>query len=950
MIPPVGIRCFVRTIGVVIATTTGAAPAPAAAIDDAPPPLHQRIDAAVSAQHPLAGRVNDLPFLRRVTLDLAGRIPTVAEARGFLADPAADKRARRIEQLLNGEEFLQHWATRLDVMFMERRGNQHVKTTEFRTWIAASLREKKPLNQLCAEMISADGTPEKQRPASAFFLERGSEPNLMAREVGRMFFGVDLQCAQCHDHPLIEDYHQSDYYGLYAFVSRTSLFRPNAKKPALLAETSLGTSRFKSVFTARESLTQPRVPGEAEIADPYFDPGTEYVVAPSKNVRGIPKYSRRSGLARIIADGSNELFRRNLANRVWAIMLGRGIVHPVDLHHSDNPPSNPQLLKLISDEFAATNFDLASFVREIALSQTYQAASATAAPVGSDATIVERRKTVAAEVAAAEDQSRTATKAVEAAIARVDSVFQKLTPLQTAWQKTRKAAGDLAVKRDAANKTLTAKESVQKTTKASRDALVTSETAIARAAAVLKDAELDKLLAQTKKLAAKHTASAKALDAEVGKLRAARDALQAKYDPARGQAKSDYDKLQPLLKQLATARARVIAAREERASVNTLVTRLNMELVRLDHHIDSAVRAEKIVAAQQAVPAKQTKLPALQAAVEQAAAEADAAAKALGSAQVDVKRLTRRRAAIVDSETAIEKSHALIVESIKRIEAESNDADVTTKELHEVAGRLDAQRAVLKTRSTALRDQLTQANQTAAQREQVALTSSQTLKTCRDGMKQATAEIHSLQEEIRNLQAAQAASRTALREAAVRGFTDPVLEPLTPEQFCWSMIYATGQVERQIAAERARLSKKKPLKPEELKDAARVRQRRAEERAAAMQNLRKRVDRVVRIFAPQSGQPQDFFATVDQALFAANGGDFRSWVAPTAGTLSDRLIKTDDARAFADELYLALFTREPSDDEVRDIDRYLKAAGDRRAATQEIVWALLTSAEFRFQQ
>ena len=107
---------------------------------------------------------------------------------------------------------------------------------------------------------------------------------------------------------------------------------------------------------------------------------------------------------------------------------------------------------------------------------------------------------------------------------------------------------------------------------------------------------------------------------------------------------------------------------------------------------------------------------------------------------------------------------------------------------------------------------------------------------------------------------------------------------------------------------------------------------------------------MIKLFAPQSGQPQDFFATVGQALFTANGGDLRSWVSPASGNLADRLVRTTDVNAFADELYLAVFTRKPNADEVKDIADYLAGTKDRRTAVQEIVWAMLTSVEFRFHE
>ena len=280
-------------------------------------PLHVRINQIVenSTLGPRGGKSSDLAFLRRIHLDLTGRIPSIDRARTFLADAEPDKRVREIDRLLASPDYSRQIASVFDIMLMERRGNSHVKTGELRAWLRKALEENRPYPEIAAAFIAADGTPEKQRPASAFFLERGGEPNLMTREIGRMFFGIDVQCAQCHDHPNIDDYLQTDYFGLFAFVSGTSIFRPDAKKPALLAESSSGAASFKSVFTDRQAITGPRAPGAVEIIEVVFPPGDEYHSRPAKNVRGIPRFSRREKLAELIAAGGNRDFDRNIANR-----------------------------------------------------------------------------------------------------------------------------------------------------------------------------------------------------------------------------------------------------------------------------------------------------------------------------------------------------------------------------------------------------------------------------------------------------------------------------------------------------------------------------------------------------------------------------------------------------------------------------------------------------------
>src|SRR5262249_14499767 len=119
----------------------------------------------------------------------------------------------------------------------------------------------------------------------------------------------------------------------------------------------------------------PRLPGMALVAEPKLEKGKEYTVAPANNVRPVPKFSRRAQLAQILPSKDNLHFKRNSANRLWALMMGRGLVHPVDFDHSANPPSHPDLLTMLAEEFAAMKFDVRAFLRELALSQTYQRSS-----------------------------------------------------------------------------------------------------------------------------------------------------------------------------------------------------------------------------------------------------------------------------------------------------------------------------------------------------------------------------------------------------------------------------------------------------------------------------------------------------------------------------------------------------------------------------------------------
>jgi len=345
--------------------------------------LSQRIDQLVSAicfgpEFPLA---SDEEFQRRIYLDFVGRGPTLAESELFFKrliespEPKSNVRAELIDDLLARDEFARYYAKVLEVMFTERR--EVIGLLEVRTLIYQWLKDQKPIDELCMEMLAADGTGASSRAAACFFLNRNADPNLLTRDVARIFLGRDVQCAQCHDHPLVSDYKQSEYYGILSFVNRTYVFTdPNRGNLPYLGEKAEGSLEFASVFEpqAGKSIAQPMLPmAMAMDAEPDFvDSLDAYVVAPQKDQRGVPRYSRRQQLAVLATHPENQAFNRNLANRLWANMMGQGLVHPVDMHHSDNPAVCASLLQALAEQLVDGHYDLRTFLRQIALSKAYQ--------------------------------------------------------------------------------------------------------------------------------------------------------------------------------------------------------------------------------------------------------------------------------------------------------------------------------------------------------------------------------------------------------------------------------------------------------------------------------------------------------------------------------------------------------------------------------------------------
>jgi hypothetical protein len=345
-------------------------------------PLHARIDKHITdgfgeQKKFVAPRANDEEFFRRVYLDLVGTAPTVAELNDFLADSDKDKREKLIDKLLASPGYARRMAWHFDVMLMERRSDVKVPRAAWEDYLRGAFAENKPYDAFVRELLSNDGSDPKTRPAAKFFLDRDLEPNLVTRDIGRIFLGRNIQCAQCHDHPTIDDYKQADYYGIQAYLNRSFLF-PNPGVPtAVIAEKAEGDVNFTSVFDKNKKLNSalPRMPGGKPVEEPKPEKGKEYKVAPAPNVKPVPAYSRRALLADAMTSAENKAFARNAVNRIWALMMGRGIIHPVDLDHGNNPPSHPELLNELADEFVKHKYDVKWLVREIALSEAYQRSS-----------------------------------------------------------------------------------------------------------------------------------------------------------------------------------------------------------------------------------------------------------------------------------------------------------------------------------------------------------------------------------------------------------------------------------------------------------------------------------------------------------------------------------------------------------------------------------------------
>ena len=292
-------------------------------------------------------RCSDEDFLRRVTLDTIGRLPTPDEIRAFLSDNDPYKRERRIEALLNHPEFVDYWTLRWGDLLKSNRNVLGEKgLVAFNGWLRKCVAENKPWDEMARELLTARGSTFESGPASYFRAAVG--PDALTEMTSQVFLGVRIQCARCHNHPY-EKWKQHEYFQLAAFFNRVRT------KPGQVPDEQI-------VFTA----------GNAETTHPR----TGKVLPPTPlGGSALPASftgDRRVVFADWLTEPSNPFFARILVNRLWKHFLGQGLIEPVDDVRVTNPPTNDALLDYLAKDFVAHGFDLKHTMRQILRSQTYQ--------------------------------------------------------------------------------------------------------------------------------------------------------------------------------------------------------------------------------------------------------------------------------------------------------------------------------------------------------------------------------------------------------------------------------------------------------------------------------------------------------------------------------------------------------------------------------------------------
>lgn len=294
----------------------------------------------------------DEDFFRRIHLDAIGTLPAPADIKAFLADKSPDKRQKAIDKVLNRPEFVDFWALKWgDLLRVNRVSMQDRGMWSFHNWVRACIRDNKPLDEMVRDIITAEGSTFTEGPANFYMTSR--TPADWSETASQLFLGVRIGCAKCHHHPF-EKWSQDDYWGMAAFFAR--LGTKGSQEFGLFG-------REQVVYLKNTGeVTHPRKGGVVRphpLDGPYLDDPLD----------------RRVKLAEWMTSQDNPYFARNIVNRFWGYLMGRGLVEPLDDLRATNPPSNPELLDALAQDFIRNKYNLKHLLRTIMNSRAYQLSS-----------------------------------------------------------------------------------------------------------------------------------------------------------------------------------------------------------------------------------------------------------------------------------------------------------------------------------------------------------------------------------------------------------------------------------------------------------------------------------------------------------------------------------------------------------------------------------------------
>ena len=300
---------------------------------------------------------DDETFLRRVTLDLVARVPTPEEYAAFMADDSPDKRTQKIDVLLASDEFTDYMTALWGELFRAKsidytgRGDSHKPANAFMGWLREQVAADRPFDEIVADMTTAVGSTNVDGETGLYTMlikDYELDPKVLAADYSQLFLGVRMQCAECHNHPF-DRWTMDDYYGLVSFFTCVK-------------------RKAGSDSRDRRVIFNPDAAPAKHLVDGRPVPAKLLGAVEPVGGEGDP----RKALAAWIRDPGNDLFNRNIVNRLWAHLLGVGIIEPVDDVRATNPPANGPLLEALAARFAEQGRRLRPIIRDICSSRVYQ--------------------------------------------------------------------------------------------------------------------------------------------------------------------------------------------------------------------------------------------------------------------------------------------------------------------------------------------------------------------------------------------------------------------------------------------------------------------------------------------------------------------------------------------------------------------------------------------------
>lgn len=336
------------------------------------------LDSVVAAEWKANGVVpealaDDATYLRRVWLDLAGRVPPTAVVEKFLATQEPDKRHKLVDTLLASDEFANHWGRILTEHFTERRpfNEGDYNGLVLQEWFRESLKADKTYRDIATEIITATGASDESGPVN-FLLRYEAEPIQLAGAVSKKFLGVSIQCAQCHHHPLAK-WQKEDFWGLAAYFGRLRRMQPTGEVDD---QFSLIVERTKGELQVRDMEAKPDDEGNYPQKSEFPRlPGAAHV---------DPTLQRREALARWITADTNPYFARNAVNLVWREIFGTPLAASFDKLTDEPESPRKAVLEHLTAHFTAKQTSLKDLLRTIVTSDVYQRGSGTQAVAAKD--------------------------------------------------------------------------------------------------------------------------------------------------------------------------------------------------------------------------------------------------------------------------------------------------------------------------------------------------------------------------------------------------------------------------------------------------------------------------------------------------------------------------------------------------------------------------------------